>query len=132
MLYLSEFLRFCVSCKMTVNDETITLKKLLFATAMIHRYEGGGFLFDPDADAEDGIFNICSATNKLPKWLILLALPTAFGGKHYMFPGIGPYTAENIHISVSSPLWIHTDGEVLRQDSEMTVSCLKQALQIRY
>lgn len=121
-----------VCCKMTLDDNTISLKKLLFATAMIHRYEGGGFLFGPDADAGDGIFDICSATNKLPKGVILMALPTAFWGKHYMFPGIDPFAAKKIHISTSAPLWIHTDGEVLRKDNEMTITCMKQALQIRY
>lgn len=121
-----------VSCELTLDNTTINLNKLLFIAPMIHRYEGGGFLFGPDADASDGIFNLCSAQNKLPKWLILLALPSAFWGKHYIFPGIDPFTAEHIHISTSAPLWIHTDGEVLRKDNEMTLTCLKQALQIRY
>lgn len=121
-----------VSCKLTLDDKTMDLEKLLFIAPMIHRYEGGGFLFGPDADASDGIFNLCSARNKLPKWMILLALPSAFWGKHYIFPGIDPFTAAHIHISTSAPLWIHTDGEVLRKDSEMTLSCMKQALQIRY
>ena len=121
-----------VTCNLTLDDRIITLNKLLFIAPMIHRYEGGGFLFGPKADCTDGIFDICSATNTLPKWLILLALPSAFWGKHYIFPGINPYTAKNIHISTSSPLWIHTDGEVLRQDSEMTLSCLQKALQVRY
>lgn len=122
-----------VTCKLTLNGHTeLTLNKLLFITGMIHRYEGGGFLFGPNADAQDGKFNLCTVTNKLPKAVILLALPTAFWGKHYLFPGIEPYEAEGIHISVSSPLWIHTDGEVLRQDSEMTVTCMRKALQIQY
>lgn len=121
-----------VTCEMTLDDKTITLNKLLFGAAMIHKYEGGGFLFGPNADAQDGIFNICTAANKLPKWVILLALPTAFWGKHYLFPGIDPYAAGKIHITTSAPLWIHTDGEVLRKDSELTITCMKQALQIIY
>ena len=121
-----------VSCEMTLDGKKYTWKKLLFMAAMIHRYEGGGFLFGPDAIDHDGIFNICSVRNVLPKWLILLALPSAFWGKHYIFPGIDPLTAEQIHIKTSGPLWIHTDGEVLRQDDEMTISCLKQMLQLRY
>ncbi len=121
-----------VSCEMSLDDQKYSKKKLLFLAAMIHRYEGGGFLFGPDAIDHDGIFNLCSVRNVLPKWLILLALPSAFWGKHYIFPGIDPLTAEKIHIKTSRPLWIHTDGEVLRQDDEMTISCLKQVLQLRY
>ena len=121
-----------VSCEMTLDGKKYTWQKLLFLAAMIHRYEGGGFLFGPDAIDHDGIFNICSVRNVLPKWVILLALPSAFWGKHYIFPGIDPLTATEIHIRTSGPLWVHTDGEVLRQDDEMTISCLKQVLQLRY
>jgi len=121
-----------VSYEVRLDDNESSGKKLLFLATMIHRYEGGGFLFGPDAIDHDGIFNICSVRNVLPKWLILLALPSAFWGKHYIFPGIDPLTAERIHIKTSGPLWVHTDGEVLRQDDELTISCLKQVLQLRY
>ena len=121
-----------VSCEMELDGKKYTPKKLLFLATMIHRYEGGGFLFGPDAIDHDGIFNICSVRNVLPKWVILLGLPSAFWGKHYIFPGIDAFTAENIHIKTSRPLWIHTDGEILRQDDEITISCLKQVLKLRY
>ncbi len=121
-----------VSCEMRLDGKRYSKKKLLFMAAMIHRYEGGGFLFGPDAIDHDGVFNICSVRNVLPKWLILLALPTAFWGKHYLFPGIDALTAEKIHIKTSSPLWIHTDGEILREDDELTITCMKQVLQLRY
>lgn len=122
-----------VTCRITLNKtNTFTLDKLLFIVNMVHQYEGGGFLFGPKANAQDGIFNICSVRNKLPKWFILLGLPTAFWGKHFLFPGIDPFAAEEVHLSVSKPLWIHTDGEILRQDSEMTITCMKQVLQLRY
>ena len=121
-----------VTCELTLDGKSTIKKKLLFVATMIHRYEGGGFLFGPDAIDHDGIFDICSVRNVLPKWLILLALPTAFWGKHYIFPGIDPLTAKNIHIKTSRPLWIHTDGEVLRQDDTLTISCMKQVLQLKY
>jgi len=121
-----------VTCKITLDGREMTMDKILTFITMNHRYEGGGFLFAPHADATDGIFNICTAANLLPKWVILLLLPSAFWGKHYLFPGIEPYKASNIHITTSTPLWIHTDGEVLRKDNEMTLSITKQTLQIRY
>lgn len=121
-----------VSCQLTLNGKSISLQKLLFVVSMIHRYEGGGFLFGPNADAQDGKFNLCCVRNKLPKWFILLGLPSAFWGKHYIFPGIDAFTGEKIHITTSAPLWIHTDGEILRKDNELSIHCMKQALQIRY
>jgi diacylglycerol kinase family enzyme len=122
-----------VSCKITMDDKpSLTIPNFLFAANMIHRYEGGGFMFCPGADSSDGIIDLCSATNKLPKACLLFVLPTAFLGKHYLFPGIRAHSGQEIHIKTTDPLWIHTDGEVLRYDTEMSVTCLKQALQLRY
>jgi YegS/Rv2252/BmrU family lipid kinase len=118
-------------CRVTLDDKpSFTIKKYLFSASMLHRYEGGGFKFCPDAKSDDGIFNICTAATKMPRFLILLALPTAFFGKHYLFPGITPYKARTIHIKASAPLWIHTDGEVLRKDDELSISCQRRVLTV--
>ena len=123
-----------ISCKVKLDmNPSFTIKKYLFLAGMLHRYEGGGFMFCPDAKPDDGIIDICSATTKLPKLLLLIVvLPTAFFGKHYSFPGIEPYKAKKVHLKCSAPVWIHTDGEVLRCDDELTLTCQKQALTIRY
>ena len=118
-------------CLITLDDRpAFTIKKYLFSATMIHRYEGGGFKFCPDAKADDGILNICTASTKMPKLILLMILPTAFFGKHYLFPGITPYKAQTVHIKASMPLWIHTDGEILREDEELTISCQKRALTV--
>ena len=117
------------SCKITLDDKpAFTINKYLFSASMLHRYEGGGFNFCPDAKCDDGVFDICTAATKLPKLVILMILPTAFWGKHYLFPGITPYKARTIHIKASAPLWIHTDGEILRKDDELTINCQRRAL----
>lgn len=122
-----------ISCQVTLDDrESFTIRKLIFLACMLHRFEGGGFMFGPDAVCDDGILNICSAANILPKWLILLALPSAFFGKHFLFPGIEPGKAGRIQLKTSAPVWIHTDGEVLRSDDTLTITCLKQVLKIQY
>lgn len=119
-----------VSCKLSLdNKPPIDIKTVLFVTAMLHRYEGGGFMFCPDADSGDGLLNIC-AVGDIPKLLVLLALPTAFWGKHYIVKGITPYTASRIHIETSKPLWVHTDGEVTRKSRSFTVSCQAKAIRI--
>ncbi len=109
----------------------VKMNTLLFVTCMLHRYEGGGFMFCPDADAADGILDLC-AVGDLPKLLILFALPTAFKGKHYRFRGITPYRAKTVTIETSSPLWVHTDGEVTRKSSQITVSCRQGAIGMLY
>lgn len=122
-----------VSCEVTLDyNAPFTIPKYLLLVGMLHRYEGGGFKFCPDAVADDGIFDICSAANVLPKWVILLVLPTAFIGKHFAFPGINPYRAKTIKIKSSAPVWIHTDGEVLRMDDNLKITCMQKALKIKY
>ncbi|MBO5210276.1 MAG: YegS/Rv2252/BmrU family lipid kinase [Lachnospiraceae bacterium] len=115
-----------VSCDIYVDDKPpIHLKRFLFVASMIHPYEGGGFKFGPDADATDGLMDIC-VIGGLPKLLILLALPTAYFGKHYIFPKIYFYRATKIEIKTSVPLWVHTDGEVYLKSNHIYLSCEQQ------
>ena len=102
-----------ITGELTLNDnETIIpLQKLLFIAGMNHPYEGGGFMFAPKAVNNDRLINICSIT-QLSKWKILRILPTAFKGNHYRFRGIDGYTASGYTVRTSTPLWVHTDGEV--------------------
>lgn len=117
-----------VSCDLTIDDAgPIRLNRFLFIAAMLHRYEGGGFKFCPDADASDGIIDLC-VVGKIAKPVILVALPTAFLGKHYMFPQITPYTARRIEIKTSVPLWVHTDGEVHTKSDHIIITCRKQTI----
>lgn len=119
-----------VSCRIFLDDNSpIEIKSFLFIAAMLHRYEGGGFKFCPAADDRDGLLNICTV-GKLPKLLILLALPTAYLGIHYIFKGITHYTASCIRVEASKPLWVHTDGEVTRTSCSFTASCLPKSIQL--
>ena len=118
-----------VTCTITLDDKKkIHLPKFLFVACMIHQYEGGGFKFCPGADSGDGLIDVCAVGN-IPKWLILLALPTAFSGKHYRFHGIDHYTARRIHLETSMPLWVHTDGEVTMKCRSISLSCEQQKIQ---
>ena len=121
-----------ISCDIYLDDKKpIHLKKFLFIAMMNHRYEGGGFKFCPDAKSGDGLLDLC-VVGSLPKLLILFALPTAFFGKHYIFPRIDGYKAKSVRIVTSAPLWIHTDGEVIEKNSEITVSCKPGKINLRY
>ncbi|MCM1136502.1 MAG: diacylglycerol kinase family lipid kinase [Clostridium sp.] len=119
-----------ITCTITLNDEkVISIPKFLFVAGMIHQYEGGGFKFCPDANPSDGIIDICAVGN-IPKWLILMALPTAFKGNHYRFNGIDRYSASKVHLETSAPLWVHTDGEVSLKSSSITLTCEKEKLRL--
>lgn len=117
-----------ITCDFTLDDDrTIHMSKFLFVACMNHQYEGGGFKFCPDADYQDGLLDICAVGN-IPKWLVLLALPTAFKGNHFRFRGIDRYAASKIHLETSAPLWVHTDGEVSQKSSSITLTCKKEKL----
>jgi len=118
------------SCELYLNDDkAIRIGRVLFVTCMIHQYEGGGFKFCPNADAGDGILELCSVGD-ISKPVILAALPTAFWGKHYFVKGIKPYQANKVRIKTSVPLWVHTDGEVSRRVNELFITCEKKVLSI--
>lgn len=120
-----------VSGKIFLDDGSapVEIGNVLFTACMIHRFEGGGFMFSPDADATDGVMDLCAAGD-ISKALVIYALPTAFKGKHYRYDGITPYRAKKVTIEVSSPLWVHTDGEVTRKSKSITVTCEQNALHI--
>ena len=117
-----------VSCEICLDGkDTIRIPKFLFSAFMVHPYEGGGFCFCPQADNSDGFLDLCVVGN-LPKLLILFALPTAFFGKHYIFPRINHYRVSSVRVKTSIPLWVHTDGEVYLKSDQISISCLKQRL----
>lgn len=119
-----------VSCQIRLDGgEPISIRKILFVAFMNHMYEGGGFKFAPRADYRDGLLDLC-VVGDLSKALILLALPTAFMGRHYMFRGITAYRAQKVEIQTSAPLWVHTDGEVARRSNRLVVTCQRRALQM--
>lgn len=119
-----------IDAKLTLDDkDPIEIKSLLFIANMIHRYEGGGFMFAPDANPSDGIINLCVAAN-LTNPTILGALPKAMKGNHFGTPGITPYSATKVKIDTTEPVWVHTDGEVSRKASSITVEVLKEAITI--
>lgn len=117
-----------ISCEITLDGRrSIFVPRLLFSAFMNHPYEGGGFCFCPQTDNSDGLLDLC-VVGDLPKLFILFALPTAFFGKHYIFPKIDHYTASSVRVKTSAPLWVHTDGEVYVKSDQISISCLKQRI----
>lgn len=111
----------------TAEGETMHLPRLLFSASMIHEYEGGGFKFCPEADDRDGLLDICTV-GKIPKPVVVLALPTAFFGKHYMFKGITWHRSKKVEIRTTYPLYMHTDGEVFTSTDHIIIECMKEKL----
>lgn len=105
----------------------VSIGRLMFAAVMNHQYEGGGFRFCPGADAFDGRLDVC-AVGDVPKWKVLLVLPTAFWGGHFRFRGVERHGGSRIRIRTRQPLWVHTDGEVTALSDDITVNCRRGLL----
>lgn len=105
----------------------ISIRNLLFLAGMNHRFEGGGFMFSPAAIDNDGIMDICCASNAT-KLKILRVLPTAFKGNHLRFPELDDYHVPSYEVSTQKPMWIHVDGEPLVMTTHIKMSCEKEIL----
>lgn len=121
--------RCCADLYLDGSDTPIHIDRMLFSVFMIRKYEGGGFQFCPMAEDGDGRLDLC-IVGKIPLPVILIALPTAFWGRHYIFPSIRHYRASSARLEVSHPLWVHTDGEVVRQTNSITLSCLHRKIRL--
>lgn len=118
------------SCDLWLDDaEPIHFDNFRFIAGMNHRFEGGGFMFCPNADYTDGIFDLCVVGN-ISKPKILCALPTAFKGKHYWFNGVDAHRARKVRIKTGSPMWVHTDGEAKTQADCILLTMSEEKLKI--
>lgn len=107
------------------KEKTVHLRRMLFTACMLHRFEGGGFCFCPQADAQDGLLDLC-VVDGVPKWKFPVIIPFALRGKHFRFRGVTPYRASRIDIRTDAPLWIQTDGEVPGKSNRLVITNEKQ------
>ena len=94
---------------------------------MNHAYEGGGFMFGPGADDSDGLLNLC-VIGDVPIPRILVALPFALIGKHFLFRGCNAYETASCTVETEESMWIHTDGEEICQTRKVEASCDRKVL----
>lgn len=107
------------------GEEILHLNRMLFTAGMLHRFEGGGFCFCPQADARDGLLDLC-VVDGVPRWKFPVIIPFALKGKHFRFRGVTHHRASRIDIKTSIPLWVHTDGEVPGKLDCITITNEKQ------
>lgn len=119
-----------VRMEMTLDDgEVKVFEKTYFTAVMNHPYEGGGFFFCPKAEINDGMLDVI-VVEGLPKWKILLLLPTAFIGQHVRFKGIHTFRCRKIAVSAAEKLPIHTDGEAAAVSEGMEAGLLPEQIRL--
>ncbi len=118
LTYLTTALGLLVHMKqypMTVTLETgeeLHYENVFFVTAMNTPYEGGGFMFAPDADPAADTFKLVFAEG-LNRRRVLQMLPLALKGGHVGKEGIHILDSKKFTVRAGEPLCIHTDGEIL-------------------
>ncbi|MBR6451251.1 MAG: diacylglycerol kinase family lipid kinase [Lachnospiraceae bacterium] len=119
-----------VGASIILDDEkVIHVDRVMFVTGMVHRYEGGGFMFCPEADYADGLLDIL-VVGDLSKLKVLQILPSARKGTHTRNSGMNTYRAKKVVIKTDVPLPVHADGESVGFQSEVTVT--QEEKQVRF
>lgn len=118
------------SAQIQIDGEKIMrFEHTYFTAVMNHPYEGGGFFFCPKARIDDRMLDVI-VVSELPKWKILLLLPTAFFGKHVHFKGISIYRCREIEVKMSGKLPIHADGEPIAEGHTIRVSLEPEQIRV--
>ena len=103
------------------NEKPMTFNRVYFTAALNHPFQGGGFKFCPKADPCDDYLDV-TVISDMSKLKVLLLLPTAFKGWHVHFKGVHIFRCKKVKIESSVPLPVHTDGEPVFLQREMTAS----------
>lgn len=98
-----------------LDGQRVSMPMTMFCVANGRR-EGGGFLIAPDAENDDGIFDICLARG-LGRLGILRLLPEVMRGTHVDKEPVTMAQAKRVILDSPDPLPVHADGEVIYTDA---------------
>ncbi len=108
---------------------TYSFEHAYFAAAMNLRYEGGGFMFAPEALPDDDCLDLVVA-NRISRLRVLYLLPLALSGKHVGHEGVHILRCRKAVLHSPKPLPIHTDGEAPGSACEVTFSLRDEKLPV--
>ncbi len=91
---------------------------------------GGGFFLTPDAQIDDGLFDVCLIHN-MPTLSILRNLIKVYSGKHKEDPRVEMLRTDRLVIEAAEPFAVHLDGELLSLNlKQLTVELIPRGLEI--
>jgi YegS/Rv2252/BmrU family lipid kinase len=123
--YLSGFYAYLVQIfplLLTYKPKTVQIKMngvqlkadILLLTIGNGRYSGGGFKLTPEAELDDGLFDVC--LSKYPgRFTVLTSIAKVPKGEHTKLPFATMFRTATIDISSDQPLAAHVDGEILKE-----------------
>lgn len=96
------------------------------------KYIGGGMKVTPDAEIDDGLFDIC-IVNKLSKAKLMMLFPSIFKGDHISIkPTVEMYRGKEIYVeAIEDRLLINADGNIIGT-TPATVSIIGNKINLIY
>jgi YegS/Rv2252/BmrU family lipid kinase len=110
-----------------VGDERLRVRGYFVAIANNRAY-GGGFYVAPDAEIDDGQFDVV-AVGESSKLHFLRMLPKGFKGEHIDLPQVQVFRTPHLELSTSRPFPVYADGEHLT-DTPVSLRVLPRALSV--
>ena len=119
-------------CDITItydHDKTEVFKNAYFVAMMNSKYEGGGVMFCPKAKNFDSVLDLMIVSD-VPKLKVLLLIPFALFGWHVHFKGAYERTCRSAEIKADRVLPLHTDGEPIFLQRDVSVCLLPSKLRV--
>jgi diacylglycerol kinase family enzyme len=95
-----------------VTDQERWEEKLLLLTLCNGPREGGGFLIQPQARIDDGVFHYASIS-QVSRLMMFRLVPEVMKGTHGRFKQVRMGQFNKLSIESDRPLYIHMDGEII-------------------
>ena len=93
------------------------------------QYFGGGMRVAPDADPNDGLFDVI-VIGDVDKIEFLMTVPKVYDGTHLTHPQVDAYRARRVEVRSDLPLLLQVEGEVCGH-TPLIFEIIPAALQIR-
>ena len=111
------------------GQKSLSFPSTYFVAIMNNKYEGGGVMFCPKARPDDDQLDVLIASNA-PKLKVLTLIPLALFGWHTFFKGVYIYKCKEISVHSENALPLHTDGEPIFLQRDITVKCIPEKLRV--
>ncbi len=95
--------------RITVDDET-RAQKVIDVLVANGRYLGGGMMMLPEAEPDDGLFDVL-VIGDVTKRDLMFTLPKSYRGKHLPHPRLEVLRGRVVTVDADEPLPIELDGE---------------------
>jgi len=114
--------------KIKIDDENEFEKDIMLVAISNGICYGGGMRIAPNAQINDGLFDIC-IVKKMSKFKLLYLFPSIYKGDHVKFDEVEILRGERIDISSNEDLIINIDGEVIYH-KPISFRILKNAIRV--